>query len=229
MNSLKSSLCALFLAAPLLFGEIQYQTSINDVYFRGDDELVGSVLMRVTDDDFASASTAEPIFMRVTLDHNAVLAHTLVDLTGGQPDLGLPLFLAMYLTSESEADQLNAPGHSVSIVRWVQGESHFWIRVQSSSSNWVLEQGAAPAPPSEARTVSWLIGVSARRSASYEEGRAKKNLPFNTRNPDADPSSPNNQDAVSTLICVDLSAANLAASGVESLLNGGHDLVRPHF
>jgi hypothetical protein len=212
------ALLAMALFAAPLFADIELSTSINDVFNRGTNELAGSITMRVQDNDFSAASTTEPVFIRVTLDHQAELADTLVDLTSNDDPIDTPIYLAMRVNTAS-GNVLNvADTQSVSIVRWVGGESAFWIRVQTPSDEWISLSNGSPVLPQENITVSWSMGISARRSAESLTNVSGDliNLPFNTRDAFTDGSD---EDAVSTLICVDLSGSNLTTTGIESLLN----------
>jgi hypothetical protein len=191
-----------FAAAPL-FADVELQTSINDVFYRGSAELTGSITMTVNDDDFHDASTMEPIFIRVTLADNATLAEDLVNcdlpVTDFRHD---PIYLAMELVSVGNALSIRALTETVSIVRWVEGEPSFWLRVQSNSDTWIgPTAGGALFGPNEDAKVSWTMGVSARSSAADHQVADKSNLPFNTRNPDT---TGLEEDATSTLICVNL-------------------------
>ena len=56
------------------FADVELTTSINDVFHRGSNELAGSITMRVNANDFNTASSADPVFIRITLDHNASLS-----------------------------------------------------------------------------------------------------------------------------------------------------------
>jgi len=214
---------ALALCTAPLFADIELSTSINDVFHRGDNELAGSITMRVQANDFNGASTSEPVFIRVTLDHNARLSQTLVDLNSSNTLINDPVYLAMQLNTNSASLVLNADPQTVSIVRWVAQESSFWIRVQSDSSDWIeiLGTGGLTQPPEDEDTVSWTLGISARNS--YEGLRnispSLKNLPYNTRNPAVPDTTIDVDDSTSTLICVDLSTSDLDTTGVESLLN----------
>lgn len=206
-----------FLAAPL-FADVELSTSIADVFNRGTNELAGSITMRVQDDDFNDASTSEPVYIRVTLDHEARLANTLVNLTSSSGAVNEPIYLAMRLNRQGNAQVLVADEMSVSIVRWVADESALWIRVQTSSMNWITDTGIA-VPPRDDLTVSWTFGISARQSAESLDDLDPNilNLPFNTR--DVTTGDIEWENAVSTLLCVDLSGSSLTTSGVESLLN----------
>jgi hypothetical protein len=60
---------------------IEFDTSINDMYHRGRNEVAGSIQVTVNSDDLSLVSSSEPFFMRMVPDHNSFLATTLVDLT----------------------------------------------------------------------------------------------------------------------------------------------------
>lgn len=201
-------------AAPL-FADVELQTSIADVFNRGTNELAGSITMTVNDDDFTNASTDEPIFIRVTPDHGSRLADTLVDQSLPVTDYRTnPIFLAMELQGGGTAFSISADPETVSIVRWVEGESAFWIRVQTDSTLWIQNVVTlATSDPSEDLRVSWQLGVSARQSA--EDNGEKSNLPFNTRNA---LTVGDEEDATSTLLCVNLENSDLTTSGDESRL-----------
>ena len=169
-------------AAPM-FASVQLDTSINDVFNRGSNELAGSITWTVTGDDFREASTEEPIFIRVTPDHNSFLAETLVHQTSSNPVIATPINLAMALDGGLGSVQMAALPNAVSIVRWVEGESSLWIRVQQTSDQW-LSAGGPLVGPSEDLAVSWTIGVSARLSDTDNDKDAAadgSNLPFNTQ------------------------------------------------
>jgi hypothetical protein len=200
------------LAAPL-FADIELSTSIQDVFHRGSNELAGSITMNVNEDDFAEASTEEPIFIRITVDHQARLAKTLVNLASTDGAVNEAIYLAMRVNSANPQITCVADPETTSIVRWVAGESAFWIRVQSSSTVWVdTIPVSGELPPREGLTVSWTVGISARTSAS--ENAARANMPFNTR----DAGSADTDDATSTLLCVNLSGSTLTTDGFESIL-----------
>jgi hypothetical protein len=218
-----SILVMALLAAPL-FADVELSTSISDVFNRGTSELAGSITMRVNDDDFNDASTSEPVYIRVTLDHEASLAQTLVSLEGtGTAYFNNPIYLATRVNASSAGffNNVSDP-QTVSIVRWVEGENQIWLRVQTSSQDWITDTGVA-VPPRGNLTFSWVFGISARRTFESNEnlpfgtGNADVlNLPYNTRNLG---NAGLEEDAVSTLICTDLSSSSLTTSGVESLLN----------
>ncbi len=198
--------------------EVQVSTSINDVYLRGARQLPGTITLTVTGDDFSAASPQTPIFIAVTLDKNAKIAKTLVDLTSADPTVNQPVYLTLGQFEFSPDYTNNAPTDAVSIVRWKAGEARLWIRVQRSSSEWLLDAASNPTHPTPSVRVSWTVGVSARTSFEATEDWYPNfvNLPFNTRNLQT---TGEVEDAHSTLICTDLSASTLGTTGLESILN----------
>lgn len=209
-------LLTILLMAPVTATGVELFTSINDVTHRSPSELAGSITFKITGDAFASASGATPIFVRVTLDHGATLADTLVDQSSSDPVTQNPIYLAMECSTAGGIQMVAAPT-TASIVRWVQGESEFWLRFQTSSDGW-LSNGSHPLPPSATNPVSLTIGISARTSdmATPDPTLLGTNLPFNTR--DTSAIEGQYSAATSTLLCGDLSGSDLDTSGTESLL-----------
>ena len=192
-----------------LFADIEINTSIRNVNYRGSSELAGFLRITVNDDDFQTASTQEPIFMRISLASDAFLAKTLVDQSLPNDDhRKRPIYLAMSLNSLHENRTLTAPTDTFSIVRWVRGERFIWIRCQRDSDDWVSD-GSLLFGPDEDHQISFTFGISARTSSDeimqLDEGHA--NLPFNTR--DLETSSNSYWNATSTLFSVDLSNSSL--------------------
>ena len=197
--------------------DIEFQTSINDVYRLGSHELPGFIGVKISGDHFGPVTENAPYFLRLSLTHNSLLADTLVDLTSSNPAINTPIYLAMALNNAVNPDRfMNAPADTVSVVRWVQGEPHLWIRIQSSSSTWVGVPGQSPVPPSEDDEVCFEFGLSARSSFEGILQPQTSNLPYNTRNLSAQYGI--STDATSTLICADLSKSTLSDTGSESLL-----------
>lgn len=213
------SLLLMCLTLPAL-ASVELDTSINDVYYRGDSELLGSITWTVTGSDFADVTTDEPYFIRITPDHGSVLSETLVQQSSTDPVLSQPINLALKLDGGNGLISMVANADAVSIVRWVEGESSFWIRVQQSSDVW-LSDGGVFTGPSNDLNVSFTAGISARLSDIFNDSDAtvnNSNLPFNTRELIVDEGD--YEEATSTLFCVDLTNSNLLADGsIESLLN----------
>jgi hypothetical protein len=209
------TIAVLALCSAPLFAEVILDTSIADVFNRGSNELAGSITMTVNDEDFADASTSQPIFIRVTPDHKSKLAETLVD-QNRVDYLSLPIYLAMKLNATSTVFTLLAHPETASIVRWVKGETNFWIRIQTSSDTWV-GAGAGPlaGTPNDDASVSWTLGISAQSSdVQNPDWPAKSNLPFNTRDP-LTAGLPD--DSTSTLLCVDLALPDGEPGGLDTI------------
>ncbi|CAM2066608.1 hypothetical protein SCOR_14615 [Sulfidibacter corallicola] len=213
MNFKKLLLVALMAAGSMAFGAIELRTTVNPVYVRGTCEQAGIIFFSVTGDDFARASTSAPVYIRLTLDHNAKLCKTLVWSHSSNINSHTfnPIYLPLYLEAGQGAvtDTVAAPDATLSVVRWKAGEASIWLKVQSSSSDWIDTGGGTESPTPNQR-ISFVIGVPAsesweRHSDMFTDGRA--NLPFATR--DLDAGSNDFLDAVSTLICTDLSNSNL--------------------
>ena len=197
--------------------DIEWATSIEDVFYRGTNELAGSVTLTINDDDFVSASPEAPIFLRISTSSGARLAKTLVDQSLPTTDYrAFPIYLAMAVTDLDDAVTLTAPADTVSIVRWVAGEPHIWLRVQRSSATWI-GNGKTTFSPNESYKVTFSLGISARESAEAmaQVDAGDRNLPFNTRFPDT---AGHPDDAVSSNYCLDLSESTLGFTGIESLL-----------
>ncbi len=204
---------------PGLRADLSMTDTTLEVNYRGTREIVGNVFMQVEDDDFNTASVATPVFIQVVLSHEAVLARTLVDLSSGDPVLTKPIYLALILNNEEAGIRLAAPPQTISIIRWLAGESSFWIEVQVNTGAWIDFNGELGAPR-EGATVSFGFGFRARSSSEIwgPVSPQRKNLPFNTRNPNLAPDAELFEDATSTLICVDLSMSSLETVGRDNLL-----------
>ncbi len=200
----------------ILLAGITTSESANQVYYRGSNERAGGITMRVDGNDFAGISPEAPAYIRIRLLQDATLAHTLVDPNGGSSTHARPIFLAMTLDAPESNTRLVTPPDTLSVVRWVAGETDIWLRIRRDSSGWLETDGEAAAPAENA-TVAWTIGISARTSAERASlALSGANLPFNSLDPDPEAAL---EDAVSTLLCVDLSASDLDTSGLDSLLH----------
>ncbi len=202
----------------LVWADIELPSSVNDVYVKGTNELAGAISFRVTDNDFSGISPENPAFIRISFADGVRLAVTRVDLTSEDAAVNRPIYLAMALSAAGDELSLVAPADSVSIVRYVAGERHIWIKIQSDSSAWILA-GDAPQPPNKDMAGVFTIGSSARGSwqSLLNYRPSHRNLPFNTRDLEAETGDENL--AVSTLVCLDLSESDLPTSGPESLVN----------
>ena len=219
----RSSLFIAVLLHRAVSAGVDMNHSINEVEFHGEHAQAGLFVFNVDGGDFRSASAIEPIYIRVSFDKNATLADTLVDQSSADPVLSQPINLAIKVNAP-EGVLAAAEGDAVRIVRWVAGESHFWVEVRQSSNFW-LNVGGQLFGPNSTHKVSFEIGGSARGTDYANDSDVQlrpSNLPFNTRANTA--AEGDFADAVSSLMCVDLSDATLLADGTfNSLL--GYDLV----
>ena len=166
-----------------VFADIERQTSIPTVNYRGSSELAGFFRITVNDDDFQNASTQEPIFLRISLTSNAFLAKTLVEQSLPNEDYRRsPIYLALSLLTNLENLTLAARNDSFAIVRWVAGERFIWIRCQRGSDDWISD-GSILFGPNEDHKVTFSFGISARTSRDEikQLGEGQANLPYNTR------------------------------------------------
>ena len=203
----------------MLTARVELSESYNGAFYRGGKELLGSITMTVDEDDFAQASVEEPIYMQLEFFKGVVLAETIVDQTSLSALTSQPVYLAMVLETRGLESALMAPPDAVSVVRWVKGEHTVWIKVQSSSSNWV-EGASGLQPPSEERPVSWSIGISGEVSknslANFPE--TVTNRPYNSRALNPDPEFP----ATDLLFFLNLSKSELTLLGSNSEV--GHNI-----
>ncbi len=178
---------------------VDLNTHANELKARALDQWAGTLAMRVNGNEFPEASPVMPVYIRIRLDKGVKLAETLVDLITS-PTRYEPISLAMSLKSTDDS-QLIAPQDTAQIVRWLQGESEFWLRVQHTSSHWLEKSGVLQAPDLD-HVVEWTMGRSIEEDRLVNEplvplGRA--NLPTNVQG----------SDAVHTHIIVDSSVSIL--------------------
>ena len=197
--------------------DINYSNAVKPVYYLGSHEFGGAFEVTCQGNAFSSASPDTPVFMEISFERGAVMAHTMVNLASDDPALNQPIYLPLALESRSIFGQpsLAASADTVSIVRWVEGESTVWLRIQTSSSNWVQFDENTTGPPTVENSVSWHLGVSAQFYAQWLEAR-DANIPFPTRNLQA--SSTDYHEAFSVNFCFNLANANLQPSGPDSEL-----------
>lgn len=210
------SLLALTALGSMVFANVDLRTNIRDIYYRGTCEEAGAITMSVNGNDFFEASTDTPVYIRIRLDKGGKLCDTLVDFAGvdsfGGLHVNVPIYLAMRIESSSSA-LIGAPAGTVSIIRWVAGESELWLRVQATSSSWI-DVGGTFFPPDINRRVAWTFGITARNSwnrNNVDYAALTANLPANTNDIVAitDPLNDSRGWAISTLICVDVSESIL--------------------
>ena len=203
-----------------LLAEIELSESINDIYYRGTNELIGSLSFRFTANDFPDASPANPDYLAITLSSGALLANTLVDPSADDETIAAPIFLPLYLgNGDSNSLEMGAPADTLSIVRWVAGEDAIWLKLEHGTATWIND-GDAALPPGILHNETPVhihshIGISATSFMMLNDryDPSHMNLPFATRNLEAD--IKNLDDAVSTLRCIDMTDA---AIGIDQIL-----------
>jgi len=162
-----TALAVLTATASMVFANVDLRTNISDVFYNGTCEEAGAITMTVNGNDFSNASTESPVYIRVRLSKLAQLCQTLVGPFGTTDSLQVHpklIYLAMRLESDSPGDVITADKDSVAIVRWRRNESEIWLRVQTSSEDWLENFNGDGILPSQNRKVSWNFGVTARAS-----------------------------------------------------------------
>lgn len=119
----------------------------------------------VTADVFSSASPETPIYVRIAIrpDHTTRLDSTRVGLDHDPIDLAARIIASP--PGEVHDVRINLAPDSVSIVRWMEGERAFWLRITQSSATWLSIDGIE-APPAKDHAVVFSLGVAASVSVS---------------------------------------------------------------
>lgn len=144
----------LFGLGPSVFANIDLRTNIEELTINSPHEIAGTILFSANGGDLSQASPDNQHFIRVRFAHMAVLAETLVDFDDGDSHKHHPILVPLVCTSAP----IVAPIDTVSIVRWVKGESEFWIRVNHSSDQWLRNEEGELFGPDLDHPVSWSIG-----------------------------------------------------------------------
>lgn len=220
MNLKRIFLLALMATSSLVFADVDMRTTVRDVYIDGSCEQAGSIVFVMNANDFANASTSEPVYIRITFDKGAKLCKTLVwHADENATDLTYdPIYLPISFQNSDANTTVTAPARAISVVRWKEGENQIWLRIQSASDSWV-GLGAGTQAPDDDNRLSWGLGFSARTYWEQNNllfANQDANLPATTRFDGDDPAltagDVGQEDAVSTLLCVDLTDSNLEAS-----------------
>jgi hypothetical protein len=196
--------------------EVIISAVTRDVSPNGTHERAGSLTMMLQDNVFPGIVPEVPVFIEVTLEQGAVLANTIVE-----PVVDSPIYLALILQTDLPDLVMHAPPDTMSIVRWMEGESSFWLKIKHGTEHWVHEADRGLSPAAGTYKVLWHIGVSGTESRALAEtacSNGMANLSANT----SDPDSPDILNDMDTLLEVDLSNSTLARtgeSGWESFLN----------
>lgn len=194
----------LFCFAPIwIFANIDLRTNIQDVAQEHEFAELGSISLVITDNDFPSASLEEPAYIRIHLNGGHKLGQTLVNIES-ESTQHYPIYLGVRLEDGDPSHTIHAHPDTVSIVRWIRGESEIWIRIQTSSSEWIDSFGTLIPPSIQNGRCAFTLGISAIHSqdllgARYLAGRA--NRPSNARNQSQ---MPGEDEAVSCLLIADM-------------------------
>lgn len=157
----------LFWGMGLSLWAINLRTTIPDVSHEGSHEIIGICTLDIDGDEFAQASPQNPVYIRFGLQFSKGWSKTLVDLRAGAPEaVNAPINLAIYPGSGFSLNP-SIPVTAFQMVRLIRGERHGWLRVTSSSSNWVME-GVGLTSPSPVHKVLVTIGI--KGSLSVQSG-----------------------------------------------------------
>ncbi len=159
-----------------ILANVNMTTTIEDIDYRGRHELAGTMTFTVNGNDFFFASPETPVYVKLRLDKAVTLSETRV---APAPFLTLhrPIYLAAFLHESSNAT-LNMPANAIALARWKAGESEFWLRVVSNSSDWINRQGFLVAP-SPNYPVRFRLGISGEVSSQeadplFQIGKANR-------------------------------------------------------
>lgn len=203
------------LLACSLFAGLDYDTTIRHVEYQRTHQRAGNIRWVVHNDNLATATAEQPIYINLALEAGAVLAETLVEQSGA-PAVASPINLPLQLDGQPGVT-VAAQADAMRIVRWVAGENSVWLEMRQSSNAW-LTNGGDTFGPSFDNVVYFTIGLSARESDQLHMLGSNANLPFATRL-----SSAQEGDfaaAVSVLLNIDLRHSTQPGNGsVGSLMN----------
>lgn len=175
--------------------------------------MAGNFGFYIAGDDFPNASPESPVYMEISFGMGVVLSHTLVD-QNGDDSVNQPILLPLSYFGPYASVSVAAPAETFSIVRWVKGENTVWLRIASSSSEWLASETGFSAPD-----IDLPVHVDLGLAASYYWENLKEiasNLPFPTRNPQT--GDQDFHEALSLQFCLDLSNSTTETSGLNSIV-----------
>ncbi len=205
-------------AALLLFTVAGWASDLSstarDVSPDGFNERGGRIRFALKQPAFSDATPDNPVFIYVSLSSGATLSQTLVDLDlPDQNRQNQPIYLPLYIRDDiPEFVHCTAPQDTLAVVRWVAGETGFWLRVQRATDTWI-ESWASPAPIEARSPVFFEVGTDVDQNSRTEDlyFENKANLPYPTRQV-ADGLGP----AVSVMSCMDLRHAWIESTGYQA-------------
>ncbi|MCB9396673.1 MAG: hypothetical protein H6510_02540 [Acidobacteria bacterium] len=194
-----------FLLGLTLSAQVDFRTNVQDIFIT-DSEEAGSITMAIESNAFPNAAPDSPVFIAVNLMNGAKLNQTLVDYQGEGHE-NFPIYLALRYEGNTPNTQVEASADAISIVRWIQGESAIWIRVQRSTDAWLSIDGNLGAPNLD-NGCAFTIGVSARNSWTRNSSPFALGLANLEANQRVGAPFENENSWVSTLLVID--ASNLS-------------------
>jgi len=150
----------LLLAFSVSVFAVELESSCPSVAPGSSKQRAGALTIRVQANDFPFASES-PVYLRFSLPPGVVLDNTLVGPSQS------PIGLYPILTATSPEFGLNVSADDVLLVRFVKGESDFYIRVGLSTDQWLSSSGKLISSPNQEASVSFTIGSSAGVSTNY--------------------------------------------------------------
>ncbi len=121
----------------------------------------GALIFTVNDNEFPDAS-ANPVYIRLCLPQGVRLGNSLVGPLDDAINLGARL------NSTGGALALAIVADAVQLVRYVQGEQCFYLKINQSTEQWVTPAaGGSLFGPNLDATVSFCIGINAANGAAY--------------------------------------------------------------
>lgn len=194
-------LCACWLVATWLTAA-DVSSITRDVEINSNSELMGVMLIEITEDAFPDASPTNPVYLEVHLENGLALRETLVD---PRPSAQGPSPIYLPIGNESLLAPVAAAPDTLSIVRWIAGEPSYWLKIQSSSRTWISNNDGTQAPD-DVNWVDLLLSSSAKRywsqfGEAFRNGRS--NLPYATRDL-SELSADDVTRAVSVNLCADI-------------------------
>lgn len=194
------SLLAILTGGQLPWEGLVLNTIPQEVEPGGSCETAGSLSMTVAGSLFEQATPELPTYIKFALPSDTTLCETLVGPTNHDP-----IHLSLSLENQDSQAQVVAPVDTVSIVRWVEGESAIWLRIKHPTIAW-LEAKNQAMPPTPDDRVIFTMGINGQDSRTLNEALYsvdRANLPANMRE-----SQLSNLDlSASTLIKLDISQA----------------------
>lgn len=142
---------------------VDVRTNIAKVYHDGCCERIGSFSLAVSEDAFANASPAHPVYVRFRILRARGWACTLVDQRPNSPSSAdVPINLTLHLDGDMALNPA-LPANAVQLVRFIEGERDAWLKVNISSGAWITD-GVTLLPPDYHNTVTLSVGLGAYAS-----------------------------------------------------------------